>query len=58
MVPGVALIFNSRLALNSVFEITMTFAQKWLRWGLLVGHRIDYNGVGVLRGRWHIPSKT
>ena len=28
MVPAVVLIFNSRLALNSVLEITMTFAQK------------------------------
>ena len=24
----------------------------------IVGHRIDYNGVGVLRGQRHIPSKT
>ena len=28
MVPPVVLIFNSRLALNSVLEITMAFAQK------------------------------
>ena len=28
MVPAVVLIFNSRLALNSALEITMTFAQK------------------------------
>ena len=28
MVPAVILIFNSRFALNSVLEITMTFAQK------------------------------
>ena len=28
LVPAVVLIFNSRLALNSVLEITMTFAQK------------------------------
>ena len=28
MVPTVVLIFNSRLALNSILEITMTFAQK------------------------------
>ena len=27
MVPAVVLRFNSRLALNSVLEITMTFAQ-------------------------------
>ena len=26
--------------------------------GSIVGHRIDYNGVGVLRGQRHIPSKT
>ena len=23
-----------------------------------IGHRIDYNGVGALRGQWHIPSKN
>ena len=26
--------------------------------GSIVGHRIDYNGVGALRGLRHIPSKT
>ena len=26
--------------------------------GSIVGLRIDYNGVGVLRGQRHIPSKT
>ena len=26
--------------------------------GSVVGHRIDYNGVGVLRGQLHIPSKS
>ena len=25
--------------------------------GSIIGHRIDYNGVGSLRGQWHIPSK-
>ena len=24
----------------------------------IIGHRIDYNGVGALRGKWHIPSKN
>ena len=24
----------------------------------IFGHRIDYNGVGVVRGQWHIPSKN
>ena len=23
-----------------------------------IGHRIDYDGVGALRGQWHIPSKN
>ena len=59
MVTAVVLIFNIRLALNSILEITMTFAQKsLLKMGSIVGHRIDYNGVGVLRGQQHIPSKT
>ena len=26
--------------------------------GSMIGHRIDYNGVGVWRGQWHIPSKN
>ena len=25
--------------------------------GSLIGQRIDYSGVGVLRGQWDIPSK-
>ena len=23
--------------------------------GSIIGHRIDYNRVGALRGQWHIP---
>ena len=26
--------------------------------GYIIGHRIDYNGVGALRGQRHIPSKN
>ena len=26
--------------------------------GSIIGHRIDYNGVGALRGQRHIPSKN
>ena len=26
--------------------------------GSTIGQRIDYNGVGALRGQWHIPSKN
>ena len=26
--------------------------------GAISGHRIDYNGVGALRGQRHIPSKN
>ena len=58
MVPAVVLIFNSRLPLNSVLEITMAFAKKVTKMGSIAGHRIDYNGVGVLRSQRHIPSKT
>ena len=58
MVPAVVLIFNSRLALNSVLEMTMSYCSKVTKMGSIVGHRIDYNGVGVLRGQRHIPSKT
>ena len=26
--------------------------------GSIIGHRIDYNGVGVLKGQRHITSKN
>ena len=26
--------------------------------GPIIGHRIDYNGVGALKGQRHIPSKN
>ena len=26
--------------------------------GSIAGHRIDYNGVGVMRGQRHIPNQT
>ena len=55
MVPDVVLIFKSRLALNSVLE---TICPKVIKMGSIIGHRIDYNGVGVLRGQWHIRSKS
>ena len=61
MVPAVALIFNSWLALNSVLEIAMTFSCPKVtnyKMGSIVGHRKDYNGVEGLRGQRHIPSKT
>ena len=35
----------------------LLFFPKWLRRGLEYGHRIDYNGVGVLRGQREIPRK-
>ena len=32
---------------------------KVTKMGSIIGHhRIDYNGVGALRGQWHIPSKN
>ena len=34
------------------------FAQKLLRWVFFICHRIDYNGVGALRGQRHIHSKN
>ena len=58
MVPAVVLIFNSRLALSSALEITNDICPKVTKMGSIVGHRIDYNGVGVLRRQRHIPSKT
>ena len=32
--------------------------KKVTKLGSVLGHRIDYNGVGVLRGQLHIPSKS
>ena len=31
---------------------------KVTKMGSIIGHKIDYSGVGVLRCQWHIPSKT
>ena len=31
---------------------------KVTKMGSIIGHKIDYNEVGVLRGQWHIPSKN
>ena len=31
---------------------------KVTKMGSIFGHRIDYNGVGVLTGQWNIPSKN
>ena len=41
-----------------VWIVKITFYQKWLRCSvLIIGHTIDYNGAGVLRGQQHIPNK-
>ena len=32
------------------------FAQKWPLMGSIIGHRIDYNRVGALRGQRHLLS--
>ena len=58
MVPAVVLIFNSRLTLNSILENHTNICPKVTKMGSIAGHRIDYNGVGVLRSQRHIPSKT
>ena len=61
MVPAVILIFKSRLELNTVLEITtytLTICPKVTKMGSIIGHRVDYNGVGVPRGQRHIPSKN
>ena len=48
-VPAVVLIYNSRLTLNSILEITtlktLTICQKVTKMGSIIGHRIDYNRV-------------
>ena len=65
MVPAVVLIFNCWFTLNSVLEIfhnlniILTTCTKVTKIGSIIGHRIDYmNGVGVMRGQRHIPSKN
>ena len=45
-------------------KVTMLGSQKLhicsnvTKMGSIIGHRIDYNGVGALRGQRHIPSKN
>ena len=35
----------------------LNICSKVTKMGSIIGHRIDYNGVGVLRGQRHIPTK-
>ena len=45
-------------------KVTMLGSQKLhicskvTKMGSIIGHRIDYNGVGALTGQRHIPSKN
>ena len=48
MVLAVVLIFNSGLALSSVLENDICL--KVTKMGSIVGNRIHYNGVVVLKG--------
>ena len=36
----------------------LIFPPELTKMGSIIGHRIDYNGVGAPRGQWHIPSKN
>ena len=51
MVPAVVLIFNSWLALNSILKNHNDIYPKVTTMGSIAGHRIDYNGIGVLRSQ-------
>ena len=58
-------IFNGVTKMGLKFLGTLRWrkssAQKWLRWGYIwpqTKTEIDYNGVGILRCQWHIPSKN
>ena len=33
-------------------------SSKVTKMGSIIGHKIDYNGLGALRGQRHIPSKN
>ena len=48
--------------LGSVLEsgkcfVFMSHRTKVTNMGSTIAHRIDYNGVGALRGQRHIPSR-
>ena len=59
MVPAVVLIFNSRLTLYSVLKSQWHLPKSdWDGVYIWPQNRIEYNGVAVLRGQRHIPSKT
>ena len=42
-------------ARGGMLAVGIDFAHKM---GSIDGHRLDYNGIGVLEGQRHIPSKT
>ena len=36
----------------------LTYYINRIRVRLMISHKINHNGVGVVRGQWHIASKN
>ena len=56
--------FSIQYKVNTYQKVTklgsrkVRFCPKAIKKGSIIDHRIDYNGVGALRGQRHIPSKN
>ena len=44
--------------IESWYREKLHICQKVTKIGSIIGHRIDYNGVGALRGQRHVSSKN
>ena len=38
--------------------IIFRYCAKVTKMGSVTGHKIDYNGIGILKAQRHIPSKN
>ena len=41
-----------------IIDYSIHICLKVTKMGSIIGHRIDYNGLGALRDQHHIPSKS
>ena len=55
--PGGGVLSYERL-IGCAAVCGLIFPTGLTKMGSIIGHRIDCNGVGALRGQWHIPGKN
>ena len=40
------------------FAVKKVVSERTVALLTIIGHKVDYKGIGVLRGQQHIPSKN